>query len=122
MERGRPGGIATKVSAEYPTVTAAQVRGTWRKMSEIYWRRDIDNDQIQSAFKLLSEFSDDAADIFEPQNVADGVQIMCWGLKKIARPQAGKIVEIATDATRESTFRVAYVSLNAAQMGLMPGF
>ncbi|KAJ7086004.1 hypothetical protein B0H15DRAFT_950602 [Mycena belliarum] len=88
--------MVTKVQAVFPTVTAAQIRRAWMELSEPYWR--FDNDQLLSTKKMLEEHTDDI-DIFEPQNVPEGVEMMCWGMKKIATPLKGKVVEIGVDAT-----------------------
>jgi hypothetical protein len=46
---------------------------------------------------LLKEYSEDV-DIFDIP-VADGVEQLCWGMKKIIGPLKGKVVEIGIDAT-----------------------
>ena len=67
-------------------------------MSEVMWKRD--KDQLASAKLLLTEFQKDV-DIFDIE-VDEGVQQVCWGMKKIASLLKGKIVEIAIDATCQS--------------------
>ena len=64
-------------------------------MSEVLWKRD--HSQLLSAEILLKEFGDDV-DVFDVKT-ADGVQQLCWGMKKIASRLKGKIVEIGIDAT-----------------------
>ncbi|KAF7354458.1 SWIM-type domain-containing protein [Mycena venus] len=91
-----PVAMVSKVQAAFPTVTAAQIHRAWMEMSEIYWRRD--DLQLPSAAKLLEEHGEDV-DIFKPENVPEGVEMLCWGMKKIAGPLKGKIVEIGVDAT-----------------------
>jgi hypothetical protein len=66
------------------------------EMSEPFWR--FDNDQLLSTKKVLQDHLDDV-DIFEPEDVPDGVEMLCWGMKKIAMPLTGKIVEVGVDAT-----------------------
>ncbi|KAJ6602810.1 hypothetical protein DFH09DRAFT_1270635 [Mycena vulgaris] len=88
--------MVAKVQAAFPTVTAAQIHRAWMEMSEPFWR--FDDDQLLSTKKVLEEHIDDV-DIFEPQDVPEGVEMICWGMKKIATPLKGKIVEIGVDAT-----------------------
>jgi hypothetical protein len=88
--------MVAKVQAAYPDVTAAQIHAAWMEMSQIFWRRD--NLQLPSAEKLLSEYDDDV-DVFKPENIPEGVEMLCWGMKKIAAPLKGKIVEVGLDAT-----------------------
>ena len=40
--------------------------------------------------------------VFEPVNIPEGVEVLCWGMKKIAGPLKGKIVEVGLDATCKS--------------------
>jgi hypothetical protein len=91
-----PSDLTTKVQLAYPQVLIAQVYNTWKAVSETHWRRD--NLQIPSTRKLLVKFSDDV-DIFKPENVPDGAEMLTWGMKKITRPLKGKVVEIGMDAT-----------------------
>jgi hypothetical protein len=91
-----PSDLATIVRLAYPQVSTAQVYNAWKAVSETHWRRD--NLQIPSTRKLLVEFSDDV-DIFKPENVPDGAEMLAWGMKKIAGPLKGKVVEIGMDAT-----------------------
>ena len=74
----------------------AQVYKAWRAVSETSWRHD--NLQIPSTRKLLAKFDDDV-DIFEPENISEGTEILAWGMKKIAEPLKGKVVEVGMDAT-----------------------
>jgi len=64
-------------------------------MSETLWRRD--KEQLPSAETLLREFGDDV-DFFGIE-VEEGVQQLCWGMKKIGERLRGKVVEIGIDAT-----------------------
>ncbi|KAJ6614515.1 hypothetical protein B0H10DRAFT_1803283, partial [Mycena sp. CBHHK59/15] len=91
-----PVAMVTKVQAAFPDVSAAQVHRAWTELSEVYWRRD--DAQLPSAEKLLQEHGDDI-DLFKPEGVPEGVEMLCWGMKKIAEPLKGKIVEIGVDAT-----------------------
>jgi hypothetical protein len=72
------------------------VYNAWRELSQTYWRRD--DLQLPSAKKLLEEFQDEV-DVFNPAGVSEGVEILAWGMKKIAAPLKGKVVEIGMDAT-----------------------
>lgn len=96
VEWATPSDLMSKVREVFPNVSSAQVYNAWRALSETYWRRD--DMQISSAQKLLAEF-DDEVDIFEPTCIPEGVEILAWGMKKIAKPLTGKIVEIGMDAT-----------------------
>ncbi|KAF7378400.1 SWIM-type domain-containing protein [Mycena sanguinolenta] len=91
-----PVAMVSKVQAKFPTVTAAQIHRAWMEMSEIHWRRD--DLQLPSAAKMLEEHGEDV-DIFKPENVPEGVEMLCWGMKKIAGPLRGKIFEIGVEAT-----------------------
>lgn len=95
LEWSTPVSITPKVQAVYPNVTGKQVHKAWTKMSEILWKRD--HLQLPSAEILLKEFRDDV-DVFDIP-VADGIQQLCWGMKKIAGRLKGKVVEIGIDAT-----------------------
>jgi len=91
-----PVAMVAKVQAAFPDVTAGQIHTAWMQMSQQYWRRD--DLQLPSAEKLLADFGDDV-DVFNPQEVPDGVEILCWGMKKIAEPLKGRCVEVGLDAT-----------------------
>ena len=95
LEWSTPSSIIPKVQAVYPQVTGKQVHKAWADMSEVLWKRD--HLQLPSAKKLLQEFSDDV-DVFEV-NVAEGVEILCWGMKKTLARLKGKVVKIGIDAT-----------------------
>lgn len=95
-EWSTPVELVGKVQAAFPAVSAQQIHRAWMEFSELYWR--FDDAQLPSAEKLLQEHGDDV-DIFEPEGVPDGVEMLCWGMKKIAGPLKGKIVEIGVDAT-----------------------
>jgi len=49
---------------------------------------------------LLAEYRDDV-NIFEPVGIPNGVEMLTWGMKQIAEPLKGKVVEIGMDATCE---------------------
>ncbi|KAF7367605.1 SWIM-type domain-containing protein [Mycena sanguinolenta] len=88
--------MVTKVQGMFPKVTAAQIHQAWTEMSEPLWR--FDNDQLRLTKLLLHEHTNDV-DIFELQGIPEGVDIICFGLKRIAMPLKGKIVEIGVEAT-----------------------
>ena len=56
---------------------------------------------MESTKLLLEEFPDEI-DIFNIK-VADGVQQICWGMKRIANRLKGKVVEIGINATCQPT-------------------
>ncbi|KAG2128343.1 uncharacterized protein EDB93DRAFT_1243573 [Suillus bovinus] len=88
LEWSSPSSLAPKIQALYPRITASQ-------MSEILWKKD--SDQLTSAKMLLDEFGRDI-DVFDVE-LADGVEQLCWGMKKITQRLEGKVVEIGLDAT-----------------------
>ncbi|KAJ7833625.1 hypothetical protein B0H14DRAFT_2364226, partial [Mycena olivaceomarginata] len=88
--------MVQRVQAAFPVVSAAQIHTAWRELSQGFWRRD--DKQLPSTEKLLREYPDDV-DVFEPEDVPDGVEMVCWGMKRIAEPLKGKIVEVGVDAT-----------------------
>lgn len=87
--------IAPNVKAQYHSVTSSQVHFAWTQMSEILWKRD--KMQLPSAETLLKELGDEVDVLAVPP--ADGVEQLCWAMKKIIQPLKGQIVEIAIDAT-----------------------
>ncbi|KAJ7787334.1 hypothetical protein B0H14DRAFT_3580477 [Mycena olivaceomarginata] len=91
-----PVAMVSKVQAAFPHVTAAQIHRAWMEMSEVFWR--FDDEQLPSTKKLLEQHPDDV-DIFQPEDIPEGVEMLCWGMKKIATPLKGKIVEVGVDAT-----------------------
>ena len=97
-EWSTPVEMATKIQSVYPQVTTKQIHAAWRGLSQEYWRHnDI---QLISAKKLLAEYGD-AVDIFDLVGVPDGVEILAWGMKRIAETLRGKIVEIGINTTCE---------------------
>jgi len=95
LEWSTPASLVTQIQALYPNVTAQQIRTTWTQMSETLWKRD--QYQLSSAETLLREYSDEV-DIFDIP-IADGVEQLCWGMKKVASRLKGMVVEIGIDAT-----------------------
>jgi hypothetical protein len=98
-EWSTPSQMATKIQSQYPQVTTKQIHSAWRGLSQEFWRRD--DEQLPSTRKLLAEYRDEV-DTFELVDVPEGVEILAWGMKKIAEPMRGKVVEIGMDATCES--------------------
>ncbi|KAJ6617161.1 hypothetical protein B0H10DRAFT_1948543 [Mycena sp. CBHHK59/15] len=100
-----PVAMVTKVQAAFPQVTAAQIHRAWMEISEVFWR--FDDDQLLSTKKLLEEHLNDV-DIFEPKDVPEGVEMLCWGMKKVATPLKGKLSKSAsTPHTRPRAGSVA---------------
>jgi hypothetical protein len=95
LEWTTPVSMVPRIQALHPHITAKQIHAAWTVMSEVIWKRD--KDQLQSSETLLKEFTDDT-DLFDVKPT-EGVQQVCWGLKRIARQLRGKIVEIGIDAT-----------------------
>ncbi|KAJ7789309.1 hypothetical protein B0H14DRAFT_2944863 [Mycena olivaceomarginata] len=100
-----PGALVTKVQRVFPSVTAMQVYKAWVDMSSTFWRRA--DAQLPSTAKLLEEFRDDVH-LFHPEDVPDGIEMLCWGMKKIAEPLRGNVVEIGVDATCNIWSSIAY--------------
>ena len=95
LEWTTPSEVAKKVQAEYPAVTVNQVHKSWTAMSEILWKRDME--QLPSATALLNEYGDEV-DVLNILS-AEGVEQIAWVMKKIVEPLRGQIVEIGIDAT-----------------------
>jgi len=101
LEWSTPNSLVPKIQDAYPTVSAKQIHAAWSEMSETLWKRD--QYQLPSAKILLKEYSDDV-DVFDIQ-VAEGVEQLCWGMKKILSQMKRKVVEIGIDAT--CTYKVS---------------
>jgi hypothetical protein len=95
LEWSTPVSLVPKIQALYPNVSAKQVHSAWSEMSETLWRRE--EDQLLSAEKLLVEYPDEV-DVLEVPKV-DGVEQLCWGMKRIVQQLKGMVVEIGIDAT-----------------------
>ena len=95
LEWSTPVSMVGQVQGLFPNMTAKQIHAAWTWMSEVLWRQD--KEQLKSAQLLLDELGNEV-DVFEIETV-EGVEQICWGMKKIARRLKGKIVEIAIDAT-----------------------
>ena len=95
LEWSTPVSMVCQVQGLFLNVTAKQIHTAWTRMSEVLWRQD--KEQLKSAWLLLDELGNEV-DVFEIEAV-EGVEQICWGMKKIARRLEGKIVEIAIDAT-----------------------
>jgi hypothetical protein len=106
LEWSTPNSLTPKIQAVYPAVTSKQVHAAWTEMSETLWKRDPL--QLPSAEILLKEFGDDV-DIFEVNKV-EGVEQLCWGMKKIGSRLGGKVIEIGIDAT------CAYIFVEICQL------
>ena len=87
--------MVSRVQGLFLNVTAKQIHAAWTQMSEVLWQQD--KEQLKSAMLLLDELGNEV-DVFEIEAV-EGVEQICWGMKKITRGLKGKIVEIAIDAT-----------------------
>lgn len=98
VEWATPFTMVTKIQLIHPHITTNQIHVTWKEQSKIHWLHD--EEQLPSAQKLLAEYGDDV-DIFEPVNILEGVEMLAWGMKQIAKPLKGKVVEIGMDATCE---------------------
>ena len=108
-----PSAMASNVRVAHPQVSAAQIYNAWREHSQTHWRRDVL--QLPSARKLLVEFGNEV-DVFEPIDVPEGVEILAWGMKKIAESLNGKVLEIGMDATCEYNLKPMDISLTIEQI------
>jgi hypothetical protein len=88
------------IQQQWNNVTSSQIYSVWAKMSEAIWKRNPD--QLSSAKELLEEYPDDV-EVFRDITPPDGVQQLCFGLKRILHGLRGKIVEIGLDATCKNT-------------------
>jgi hypothetical protein len=95
LEWTTPVTLVPKIQALYPNVSANQIHAAWSQMSETLWKKD--EQQLPSVEKLLAEYPDDV-DVFQVPKV-DGVEQLCWGMKRISGQLKGKVVEIGHDAT-----------------------
>lgn len=102
-EWSTPSQLAIKIQSQYPQVTTKQIHSAWRGLSQEFWHRD--DEQLPSTRKLLVEYEDEV-DVFEPVGVPEGVEILAWGMKRIAGRVGGKMVEIAMDATCKSHLQI----------------
>ncbi|KAF7426653.1 hypothetical protein PC9H_009022 [Pleurotus ostreatus] len=101
LDNATPNELVGRIQALFPQVTANQIHTAWTVMSEELWKRD--DQQLTSAKLLMEDLSDDV----EMFNVVieDGIEQICWGMKQIARPLIGKVVEVGLDATFETNSR-----------------
>jgi len=90
-----PSEIAKKVQMTHLSVTASQIYRAWMTMSEILWKRDLD--QLTSVRTLLSEFDDDV-DILRLLAIEGTIQVV-WVMKDIVGLLQGKIIKVGIDAT-----------------------
>ena len=90
-----PSEIAKKVQMTHLSVTASQIYRAWMTMSEILWKRDLD--QLTSVRTLLGEF-DDNVDILRLPAIEGAIQV-AWVMKDIVGLLQGKIVEVGIDTT-----------------------
>ena len=95
LEWSTPVSVTPRVQAIYPHITGKQIHTAWTQMSEKMWRSD--KKLLPSAENLLREVCDEV-DVFEIE-VEEGVQQLCWGMKKVGKRLRGKVVEIGIDAT-----------------------
>ena len=91
-----PNMIVSKVRKLYPNVSRQQIYNAWSTMSKMLWKRDPD--PMTSASKLLREYSSEI-DLFDDIPREEGVEQLCFGLRKVLEGLKGKIIEIALDAT-----------------------
>jgi hypothetical protein len=95
LEWSTPVSVTLRVQVIYPHITGKKIHTVWTQMSETLWRSD--KEQLPSAETLLREFGDDV-DVFDIE-VEEGVQQLCFGMKKIRERLRGKVIKIGIDAT-----------------------
>ncbi|KAF7371915.1 SWIM-type domain-containing protein [Mycena venus] len=95
LEWSTPVAMVGKIRAVYPSVTAAQVHSAWTEMSKILWKHA--EMKLPSAKLLLKEFGNEV-DVLDV-HPSEGVEQLCFAMKKIIEPLHGKVVEIGLDAT-----------------------
>lgn len=105
LEWTTPVSMVGKVQALYPETTPNQIHRAWTEMSQVLWKKDPV--QLLSAKLLLNEHKDEV-DLFQIEKI-DGVEQLCWGMKRIAHRLRGKIVEIGIDATCKYTSLRFYI-------------
>uniref|UniRef100_A0A0W0ETV3 MULE transposase domain-containing protein n=1 Tax=Moniliophthora roreri TaxID=221103 RepID=A0A0W0ETV3_MONRR len=97
-----PGSLVYGLQKLFPQLTAAQIHSAWTIMSEEIWKKH--KLQLPSAQALLEEYSN-IIDIF-PVLEDDGVEQLCWGMKKIADFINIKlkmvVVEVSMDVTYDT--------------------
>ena len=101
LEWSTPASLVLKIQTAQPSVTAKQIHAAWTGMSETLWKRD--QYQLPSAKMLLNAYPEDV-DLFDVPAV-DGVEQLCWGMKKVMGLLKGAVVEIGIDAT--CAYRIA---------------
>ncbi|KAF7297058.1 SWIM-type domain-containing protein [Mycena indigotica] len=71
------------------------------------WRHSISGTIISSNLRrlLLSELAHLGVDVLEPVGVPPDVEILAWGMRKIAQPLRDTVQEIAMDATYNTNSR-----------------
>ncbi|KAF8896786.1 hypothetical protein CPB84DRAFT_1963103 [Gymnopilus junonius] len=96
VEWATPSALLSSIREAYPQISSAQVYNAWKAHSETHWQHH--NLQIPSTTKLLEEFADEA-DIFTDLYIPDGVEMLAFGLKKVAEQLKGKVIKVGIDAT-----------------------
>ncbi len=92
----RPSDLVTTIQQRWDNITASQIYSAWAKMSETIWKRCPE--QLPSARALLDEYPDNIEE-FKEITPPEGVEQLCFGLKRVLNGLRGKVVEIGLDAT-----------------------
>ena len=93
-----PSIILPRIQKLYPHITATQIHKAWSQMSKILWKWD--NNQLESARLLLSEFEEKQDITLLELPVHEGMIAIGWSLLKIIQWIKGNnIIEIVMDAT-----------------------
>ncbi|KAJ7577132.1 hypothetical protein C8J56DRAFT_1007246 [Mycena floridula] len=111
LETATPNELVGQIQTQFPNVTAAQIHTTWSKMSETVWKRDPN--QLLSAQTLLREFPEDV-DLFEEVVPTEGIEQLCFGLKRVLEGLRGKLYSIMGEHDNAG-FPLTYCLLTTAQ-------
>jgi hypothetical protein len=91
LETARPADLVTLIQPHWNNVTAAQIYSAWTRLSETLWKRH--KDQLLSAQMLLEEFGEEV-EIFDVGPLPEGVEMLCFGLKRILSAFQGQKIEL----------------------------
>ena len=80
---------------ETGNLTQKQIHHWWREYSKDAWKKD--DDQVQSALKLINEYSNNVTEMFNITE--DGVTAIAFGIKAFIDEVGRKAVEVGIDAT-----------------------
>lgn len=116
-----PSEIMKKIKPIYPAISTNQVNRAWRKVSKDLWCRD--SDQLESAKKLLEEFSGSGTKDAELLEVGqtEGVQFLAFAMPSMISQlqKVEAVAEIVIDATCKFSVSLLYRSLTLKKITQM---